>query len=88
MKLVIVFCVVIACVVAQKVCTKEELAIYKKWQKDFNKPILDKKTESKKCLQLLKAIKMMEKSNADPKNHRSRLNEMSDLTEEEFRNRY
>lgn len=87
MKLLILFCFVIGCVVTQKACTEKEIAIFKKWQKEFNKPTFDKSLEASKCLQLLKAIEAVKKNNADPKNHRSGLNEMSDMTDDEFRSR-
>lgn len=86
MKIVIFLFIVITCTFAQEECTDSDIAIFKRWQRDFNQQNYDDETEAKKCLQIKKALEHIQRSNADTKNHKSGLHEYSDLTEDEITN--
>lgn len=82
----IVIFMVIACTFAQEECSDSDLAIFKRWQKDFNQPPQEDEVEEKKCLIIKKALEHIQSSNKDHRKHKSGLHEYSDLTEEEITN--
>ena len=88
MKIVILLCfTLIACISAQK-CTPDQLKQYKKWQNDFNRPIYDEETEAKRCLNLLKVLEHIKKHSTNNKKHKMGLNSLSDLSPEEYKERF
>lgn len=88
MKLLILLSVVIACVAAQSVCNDDQIKQYKKWQREHNRPIFSKEEELKRCTHFLRALEHVTKNNGDNKGHKVALNELADLSPEEYKTRH
>lgn len=86
MRVLIVLSAIVACALAQT-CSDKELKQYKEWQRKFNRPVYDKEKELKKCSHFLRALLHIKNNNANPNNHKTALNGLSDLSPEEFATR-
>lgn len=88
MKFLILLCAVIACVAAQDTCNDDQIKEYKKWQRKHNRPIYDKETELKRCTHFLRALQHVKENSGNSKSHKVALNEMADLSPEEYKSRH
>lgn len=86
MRIFIVLCTVVAFALAES-CTDDELKQYKKWQREFNRPIYKREKELKRCAHFKNALLHIKKHNADSSKHKVALNGLSDLSPEEFAQR-